>query len=124
MPRFRALLFGNPLSPWQANRELATQSAVEADEGSRDPVTGLVYLSPGVAIVEDDGEAPAMTADMACWAMALEIIQRHHAGARGNVETEIRRASQDPEAKARWLLIGKRIAAIMAAAAKDARPRP
>jgi hypothetical protein len=50
------------------------------------------------------------------------MIQQHHAGASASVEDEIRRVAQDPEARARWRLVQKRIRANMQAAEKDARP--
>lgn len=118
--RFRALLFGQPLAPWQATKELAEQSAMEAGEASRDPHSGFAFLSPGVTIEKDDGEAP-MTPDMERWAEALAIVKMHGARAMEEVEDRIRALAHDSDGQTRWRAIGGRVRQVLDAAEKDAR---
>lgn len=119
MTRFRALSFGQPLAPWQATKELAEQAAIEAEEASRDPQTGFVYLGIGVTIEKDGGDPPEMTPDMALWAEALAILRKHLFGAEDYIEAKVATSAGDRKAEARWRLIGKRIAIVREAAAKD-----
>lgn len=119
MTRFRALAFGKPLAAWQATPELAMQSAIEADNGHRDPSSGRVFLSPGVEIEDEEGEVQT-TPDVERWAEALAIIRNHEDRARRFVNERIAAASDDYARVAHWRMIRSRIVQIMNAAAKDA----
>ena len=121
MTRYRVLSFGDPLGSWQATEELAEQVAIEADQASRDPHTGFVYLGIGVTIEKDDGEKPEMSPDMALWAQALAILRLHMFGAEDYIEAKLVTASGDRETEAMWRLIGKRITMVREAAKKDKR---
>lgn len=120
MTRFRALLFGEPIAPWQATKELAEQAAIEAGEASRDAQTGWIYLSPGVAIEEDAGEPPALTPDMERWAEAFAVLRMHQSGAEAFIAERMEDLKHDAAGRARWRAIGKRLAMIRDAAEKDA----
>ncbi len=117
MTRHRALLFGQPLAPWQATRELAEQSAIEAGEGSRDSA-GRVFLSPGVTFEHDDGEAP-MTPDMERWAEALQVVKMEGDRAEAFVAERMRALADDAAGRARWRAIGRRVEQIRDAAKRD-----
>ncbi len=119
MTRYRARAFGQPLTPWQATYELAAQSAIEADSAHREPGSGRVYLSPGVEIETDDGEAP-MTPDIERWAEALAVVRSKCERARSFADERIADLAGDPFGPARWRMIRSRIVQIMDAAATDA----
>jgi hypothetical protein len=117
MTRFRALLFGQPLAPWQATRELAEQAAIEAGEAAREP-DGRIYLSAGVEIEIDAGEPPALTPELERWAEALQVIKMMGDGAEEFVAERMRALADDPAGRARWEIIGRRIALVREAAAR------
>ena len=119
MTRYRARAFGEPVAPWQATHELAAQSAIETDNAHREPRTGRVYLSPGVEIEQDDGEA-SMTPDIERWTEALAVVRQYRGRALAIADDRIVDLAGDIAGQARWRAIRSRIEQIMEAAARDA----
>ena len=68
----------------------------------------IVYLSPGVTIDRDEGEAP-MTPDLERWMEAMAIVKMHGARAMEEVEERLRVREHDPDGQARWREIGSRV---------------
>ncbi len=118
MTRYRALLFGEPLGPWQATHELAEQSAINAGQASRDPATGEVCLSTGAHIEGGDGHIDISLEEMR-WADALQIIHEHRHLAVAYAEERLRMVPGDAKERWRWRDIARRIRIVFDAAARD-----
>ena len=113
MPRFRAQLFGRPISPWRARRELAVVDLLETGEASRDQ-DGVIYYNVGAEIEEDEGDAP-MTPDQERWAEALAVDRKHGARSSEFVAARIKALSDagDTAGTRRWREIKARLARLV-----------
>ncbi|MFS0737571.1 hypothetical protein ABC347_11020 [Sphingomonas sp. 1P06PA] len=117
MTRYRATTFGRPLGPWRGSSLLAFQDAVEADEATRDPISGIVFLTAPAKIEEDDYSEPIAERDADRLA-ALEMINRYFGLALYAIEKAGKEARErlDPDEVERLRRVWREAADIMRAA--------